>query len=765
MSIENQTIYRDATNGIDGNTQQRAWVNKTPQFQVYYQKTTRNRSFLEMHYYLKKIGIKNNAFMLTLLDPDLAGVDPYDPALTRIMKVKILRECTYNYWYFIREVVRVPTTGKPQGAMYGLHRGNMALSFCLLHNLNIFFELPRQQGKSIAADIWYLYVYNFATANAEITFLNKSMKDSKLNLGRLKDLRDALPSYLQMSQEFSIIGDKKKKLTSTVETIQHPINHNIIKTAPSARNQMSAANLLRGRTITCLWADEWAFIPYNDIIYSNTIPALRTAFINAAAARSPYGILLTTTPGILSSSEGKYAYQMLQDATIFTERWYDKSPMEIMSIIASNRNSNFVYVKFNYKQVGRSEQWFEETCKEMLFKWRDIRREILLEWSDSPENCPFTQEDLEAIEQMVHEPIAKVEFLHQYILNIYERIPLRPDMIPKNPPIMGVDVSGGYKRDSSAITIIDSATTKVIADFKCNYISPIDLARLVLAITETYYPNAVINIERNGGFGASVVAKLKESKAKKNLYFEIKDRIVEEQNDGIRIIRKKQRTKVFGLDSTKDVRDNLIEILRERVDLHKDKFISPSILNEMKGMEIKRSGKVEHSDTTHDDQVFSYLMALYVWYEGKNLKELFNINKHTIKTENNIDDTVTGLDEQYTSVIEEIEPIDKADSPEREQTMKDLKEMQKAHGMLFDQFMALERKKEEAMLSQMLTSKVIREAYTKQLGVPLEDIDAMRQGESNIPDSVFANFNSDTEMDEQKRLKENMNFANFPRPR
>ena len=63
---------------------------------------------------------------------------------------------------------------------------------------------------------------------------------------------------------------------------------------------------------------------------------------------------------------------------------------------------------------------------------------------------------------------------------------------------MGVDVSGGYNQDASAITIIDSHTTKVIADFKNNSISPIDLARIIFQIVTRWYPNAVINVERNG---------------------------------------------------------------------------------------------------------------------------------------------------------------------------------------------------------------------------------------------------------------------------
>ena len=40
---------------------------------------TRNQSFIEMHKYLEAIGIKNNKYMLTLLDKDLAEVIASDP--------------------------------------------------------------------------------------------------------------------------------------------------------------------------------------------------------------------------------------------------------------------------------------------------------------------------------------------------------------------------------------------------------------------------------------------------------------------------------------------------------------------------------------------------------------------------------------------------------------------------------------------------------------------------------------------------------------
>ena len=106
-------------------------------------------------------------------------------------------------------------------------------------------------------------------------------------------------------------------------------------------------------------------------------------------------------------------------------------------------------------------------------------------------------------------------------------------------------------------------------------------------------PNAIVNIERNGGFGQSVLQKLVNTSIRSNLYFEIKDRITEERTNNIgQVTRKTQKTKVFGLDSTGPVRELLIQILRERMNLHKDKFISPYLFSELETLEVKRSGRV-----------------------------------------------------------------------------------------------------------------------------------------------------------------------------
>ena len=286
---------------------------------------------------------------------------------------------------------------------------------------------------------------------------------------------------------------------------------------------------------------------------------------------------------------------------------------------------------------------------------------------------------------------------------------------------------------------MDSFTTKVFADLKCNYISTPELASVIYELVTKYMNNAVVNVERNGGYGASVLAKLIHSDIKKNLYYEIKDRIIEEQQTGTRVVRRTQKTKVYGLDSTKSRRELLIQILRERMDNHKDKFVSKRIYDELIGMEVKKNGKVEHSANTHDDLVFAYLMAMYMWYEGKDLKERFNITKTSIKTDESIDEPVYGLDENLGDITEELRDATSNDEA-NDEYINQLKEFAKAHGTLYNEWAKQEQAKDQAALAKLLRRKDAREAYAKEYNMSKEEIDYLYGDQGSIPIKVFNQF-------------------------
>ena len=203
-----------------------------------------------------------------------------------------------------------------------------------------------------------------------------------------------------------------------------------------------------------------------------------------------------------------------------------------------------------------------------------------------------------------------------------------------------------------------------------------------------------------------------------------------------------QKTKVYGTDNTHNTRELLMQILRERVEYHKDKFVSMTIYEELCGMEVKKNGKIEHSTNTHDDSVFALLMALYVWYEGKDVAERYGIQKQSIKTDASLEEAVFGLEQRYNNLLKDIdEPID-----DELGINKGLAQMQSAIGITFQEWARREAKKDEEATVAMLQHPAAREAYAKKYGTPLEDL---QRGIYEVPVNVFAGF-YDGKSDEEK---------------
>lgn len=701
---------------------------------IYIHNETPNSSFIEMRNYLKSIGIQNNDFMLALFDPGLAGVDPRASDLPMNLKFRIVEECRKNYWYFLRECVRIPEQGGQVdgGTPYRLHRGNMAMNFLFTQNFNMFVELPRQHGKTTAAVARYLWIYNFGTTNSEMMFLHKDHGGSKKNLLQLKTLREALPSYLQFDSSIGMKG-KKLKAPNTVVVMQNPFNNNKITTFASARSKEAADATGRGLTVPIQYYDEYAFMPWNNVVYNAAYPAFSKASANARNNHSPYGILITTTPGDLLTNPGAEAYRVRNNATPWSERFYDFSYQELVDLIKCNKSSPFFMISYKYQQLGSGTEYFEDMVQGMGAKWDDIRREVMLEWSELANNCPFTSEDLDIVKGFCKSPIREIPFgrFRQYTFQVYEDIDL------SYPPIIGVDVAGAEFKDSSCITVIDSRTTRVCATLNCNYMPSDDLAEVIYELVTRYMPNAVVNIELNGGFGRSVVQRLVKTPVKANLYWEIKDKVVEEAVNGYRVDQVKRKVRVYGLNSNKSVRNRLIEILRTRMAYHKDKFIAPILYDEMKGMEVKNSGKVEHSEKTHDDQVFSYLMALYVWYDGKNLMENFGIQKDSLKTDQEYELLESGFEDQLDGRTKiNLEIVNEEPDSEMVDLMKWIEENSK----FMDSNMLQEKtrdKDREVRDNLLLSDKNAREAKAKLTGVDESAYAAPPRTVTTIPLSAF----------------------------
>ena len=187
----------------------------------------------------------------------------------------------------------------------------------------------------------------------------------------------------------------------------------------------------------------------------------------------------------------------------------------------------------------------------------------------------------------------------------------------------------------------------------------------------------------------------------------------------------------------------LIDILLERVENHKDKIISPIIYNELLGMEIKRNGKIEHSSSTHDDQVFSMLMALYMWYEGVNMGERFGMKKTTIKTDEEIDEQI---DYYNDDTVEIVDSFNKEDNELVEDIQKDIDAAIAAGGIQMQDFIEKRRAEEKAKFEQLVTTPLGEKAYRQKYDIP-DNVPLSNYFNNvenfNIPDSVLIGFYND----------------------
>lgn len=119
---------------------------KRPVYEAYdeyiHDYNTSNSSFVSMASIMYRKGVENHSFFLKLYDEDLVGVDPYDKDLSWDMKVKIVMECRRNFWYFAREVMKIPAPGT--ALRFKLNRGNLAAAWCMMNGINSYLVMPRQ---------------------------------------------------------------------------------------------------------------------------------------------------------------------------------------------------------------------------------------------------------------------------------------------------------------------------------------------------------------------------------------------------------------------------------------------------------------------------------------------------------------------------------------------------------------------------------------------------------------------------------------------
>lgn len=162
--------------------------------QPIYDFSTKNKSFLDVHYRLKNAGVKNNAFHLTLLNPELQGVDPYAEDLTEEQKRAIIKECSENICYYLREVLRVKQHGAMERHMVHMDLAFVSTLYCFMKNTPVYLMKPKFCHNTSDALAMLSHAFKFGNGCEDFTFIGNDKSLARQHIKTMTSmLDDGLP--------------------------------------------------------------------------------------------------------------------------------------------------------------------------------------------------------------------------------------------------------------------------------------------------------------------------------------------------------------------------------------------------------------------------------------------------------------------------------------------------------------------------------------------------------------------------------------------
>lgn len=592
--------------------------------QPYIHWETTNKSFIRIALVLKKMGIKNHYFFLSLFNTALIGINPFDKNLDERTKAMISIEAKVNPWYFFRECLRVPVPGGDT-IPFQLSRGNLALIWAVYGDNDTGLVQPRQTGKSYATQsIFTHYIYILAD-NITIGHFDKDQTNCAGIIRTIKDLRDSMPSWMMEKS----VADTDRK-----ESISYAKKKNTYLTFPSPIDEKAALKQGRGSTMALIHYDEVAFINYNWVIIPTASNAMLKASEMARKAGLPSPIIYTTTAGNPETRSGAYALKIFEDACPFNETLYDlKNHDELRNIIKRSSKNDVLYMEFSYRQLGKSDEWFQAAAKRSNASEDDIARDLLNKWCYSSEKSVISKDILTKINASARDP-AYQDFDLGFMMRWYvDRDVLKTSYFINRPLIMGMDTSENIGRDFTTLTILDPSDMKVLGTCRCNETNTMEVATFVLNLLK-HFPRMIWIPERQST-ATVIIDFVIENLVNEHIspYLRIYNETIQNYDDpnvrdkaNIYDIRQpvgKERA-AFGFRTSGGVSSSTSRnvlyksTMMKTLQMNHSRIYDKILIREFNGLQI-RNGRIDHSSDGHDDQVISYLLACYLIYFGKNL--------------------------------------------------------------------------------------------------------------------------------------------------
>ena len=320
--------------------------------------------------------------------------------------------------------------------------------------------------------------------------------------------------------------------------------------------------------------------------------------------------------GNVDSEPVESSKSLREKSTQWSDQFLDESEAELLEYLDKHSEIGMFYIEFSYRQIGKDEKWFQAMCKELLYNKIKIKRELLLQRIRGTNDSPFDPEDLDIINGLQKDVLEERNLNKIFMIRLYERIN------PQIPYIIGVDCATGTNNDNTAISIVDPYKERAVGEAKSPIMDPLDVCTFLRLIIRDICPRGILAIERNS-LGDAVIQILKRTEVSYNLYYDSDKFIVGDPDEKLDqrgfLVREAENRRSFGVFTSTKNREIMIQIMLRLVQEKKESFCTAYIINDLNNLIKKASGKIEARAGYHDDNIMSFLIAMYIRYHGKKL--------------------------------------------------------------------------------------------------------------------------------------------------
>lgn len=597
---------------------------------------TSNKSFVRYAKLLKDMGVKNYLFPLSLMQPEIAGLSPYQKDLTVYQKVLMKIETQCNPWYFFREVARVPPIASKDPEPLTANRGNISLYWLFLNHIDVFLEQIRQTGKTTAMFILAVWLLFFRLDQADVGLVTKASDLKTEAVTKIKAMRDYLPQWM-------IVQDPTDADNQT--TVTYKTKGTRFKISIGQSTETGANNVGRGLTMPVLLCDEGPFVKNVHIIIPASLGSLNTAREKALAAGQPTGIVFGTTSGKLDSVEGAFMHRMISRSCPWTEMLYDCKDYEdlLETVIANTQDEQpAVSCVFTHQQLGYSDEWLLSTLKRVRSEGQAADRDFFLVWSRGAEGSPLSPELNAIIAAAVTDSQYKEISAYKYIIDWFIPKDERDEYMKNGQFILGCDTSEAVGRDDIALVLLDLKDLSVVATVSLNETYIPKFSQFVVEFLLKYETITFIPERKSTGIVLIDALLMALPSRGINPFKRIYNKIVNERErfeDDYRYISRgtpseeylvKNRT-MFGFSTTSETRDVLfVNTLPNAAKMAGHLVRSRKLSNQIRGL-VTKNGRIDHKASGHDDLVIGWLLAVWMVTSSSNLS-FYGINTDLILT-------------------------------------------------------------------------------------------------------------------------------------